>query len=233
LRVVYCGFIGGTEAVASLLFTRSWLWESRQEPPDWDADRTVCLRAYSLARRWELPGFAQAAARAAAHIVDEQFGGREEALRLADQLAAEIGWSPSQEDGRAAILLRNGYFVGALEIWQRILPTWQAQSEFDLQQQFSCRDAAIAAARLDNWSEAADWLAEARERTGAGANPIYEAALLIDEGYALWKSGDPGSALARLTDGLQAANEGTAGRVRRAVAGLGNSERNLRPEPCQ
>ncbi len=197
-------FIGGTEAVASLLFARSWLWESRQQPPDWDAARAVCLRAYRLARHWELPGLAHAAARAAAQIVDEHLGGREEALRLADQLAAEIGWSPSQEDGRAAILLRNGDFAGALEIWRRILPGWKAQSEFDLQQQFSCRDAAIAAARLDNWSEAGDWLAEARERTGVGANPIYEAALLIDEGYARWKSGDPASALGRLTDDLQA-----------------------------
>jgi len=115
-------FIGGTDAVASLLFTRSWLWEFRQQPPDWDAARAVWMRAYSLARRWELPGLAQAAARAVAQIVDEHLGGREKALRLADELAAEIGWSPSQEDGRAAILLRNGDFADALESWQRVLP---------------------------------------------------------------------------------------------------------------
>ena len=172
-------FIGGTDAVASLLFKRTWLWESRQQPPDWEAARLLCMRAYSLGRRWELPGLTQAAACAAAQIVDEQFGGLEEALRLADQLAAEIGWSPAQEDGRAAILLRNGNFTSALDIWRRILPDWQAQSEFDLQQQYSCRDAAIAAGRLDRWGEAADWLAAARERTDKGANPIYEAALLI------------------------------------------------------
>jgi hypothetical protein len=196
-------FIGGTEAVASLLFTRSWVWESRQEPPDWVAARAVGMRAYGLARKLELPGLAQAAARAVAQIVDEYLGGREEALRIADELAAEIGWSPSQEDGRAGIFLRSSEFSGALDIWRRILPSWHAQSEFDIQQQYSCRDAAIAAAHLDAWGESADWLATARERTGSGAYPLYEAALLIDEGYARWKSGDSAVALARLTDGLQ------------------------------
>jgi hypothetical protein len=195
-------FIGGTEAVASLLFARSWIWESRQEPPDWVAARAVCMRAYSLARKLELPGLAQAAARAVAQIIDEHLGGREEALRIADDLAAEIGWSPSQEDGRAGILLRNSDFRGALDIWRRVLPGWQTQSDLDIQQEYSCRDAAIAAGHLNEWAESADWLATARERTGSGVNPLYEAALLIDEGYARWKSGDNTAALARLNEGL-------------------------------
>jgi hypothetical protein len=195
-------FIGGTVDVASLLFARSWLWESRQESPDWVAARAVCMRAYSLARKLDLPGLAQAAARAVAQIIDEHLGGRQEACAIADELAAEIGWSPSQEDGRAGILLRNSDFGGALDIWRRILPSWQAQSELDIQRQYSCRDAAIAAGHLNEWQESADWLATARERTGSGANPLYEAALLIDEGYARWKAGDNTAALARLNEGL-------------------------------
>jgi hypothetical protein len=196
-------FIGGAESVAVLLFARLWVWELRQESADWAAVRAVCMRAYSLARKLDLLGLAQAAARAVAQVADEQLGGCEEALRIADELAAEIGWSPLQEDGRAGILLRNSEFRGALDIWRRILPSWRAQSELDIQAQFSCRDAGIAAAHLEEWSEAADWLATARERTGSGVNPLYEAALLIDEGYAHWKSGNNAAALARLNEGLQ------------------------------
>jgi hypothetical protein len=196
-------FIGSTEAISWFLFTRALVWESLQEPPDWEAARAVGLRAYNLARKLDLPGLAQAAARTIAQIVHEHFGGREEALQIAHALAGEIGWSPTQEDGVAAILFRDSDFSGALDIWRRILPNWQAQSEFDVQRGLSCRDAAIAAAHLDKWDETADWLAMARNRLNSGSDAVFEAALLIDEGYARWKFGDNAAAVARLTEGLQ------------------------------
>jgi hypothetical protein len=84
------------------------------------------------------------------------------------------------------------------------LPTWHAESEFDVQQTFSCRDAAIAAERTDQWSEAAGWLVMARDRGDWRSNPVYDAALLIDEGYARWMAGDGPTALMRLNEGLQA-----------------------------
>ena len=197
-------FIGGTAAVSTLMFSKAILWENQQPVPDWVAVRDVAMRAYAKAREWGLPGLAQAAAYWAAKIVDDHLEGRDEALRLADEFAAEIGWSPVQEDGRAATFSRAGQFAEALEIWRRILPTWQPESELDLQPQFSCRDAAIAAERLCEWAEAADWLADARQRTGEGGNPEYEAALLIDEGYARWKAGDSKTALSRFAAGIEA-----------------------------
>jgi hypothetical protein len=197
-------FLGGTEAVASLMFSRAILWEHQQAKPNWGAFRDLSQRAYGKAREWGLLGLAQAAAYRAVQIIDQHLDGRDEALRVAEQLAAEIGWSAAQEDGQAAIFLRDGQFGKALKIWRRILPGWQPQSEFDLQAQYSCRDAAIAAARLGEWAEAADWLADARERTGKGANALYEAALLIDGGYARWKAENSPAALSLLTDGVAA-----------------------------
>ncbi len=114
-------FIGGTEAVASLMFSRAIVWENQQSKPDWAALRDLSLRAYVKAREWELPGLAQAAAYRAAQIIDEHLEGRDEALRVADRLAGEIGWSAAQEDGRAAIFLRDDQYVKALEIWRKIL----------------------------------------------------------------------------------------------------------------
>jgi len=126
------------------------------------ACREVFWRAYELGRRGGLPGLAQGAARAIARITDENLNDPAEALRLADEMAAEIGWSPGQRDGRASILLRTGDAAGALAIWRTLLPSWTPKDEFDLQQTFSHRQSAVAAAHLGEWTEAADWLHRAR-----------------------------------------------------------------------
>jgi hypothetical protein len=160
--------------------------------------------SYNLARRLSLAGLAQSAARAIAEITDVSLHDPDDALRLADAMAAEIGWSPSQEDGRASILLRRGDPAGALAIWRRVIPEWGPRDKFDNRQTFSCREAAIAAAQLEKWAEAADLLAAARERVQTGSDPIYEFGLLMDEGYARWMAGDNRTALARLAAGLSA-----------------------------
>jgi hypothetical protein len=117
-------------------------------------------------------------------------------------MAAEIGRSPGQEDGRASILLRKGDAAAALAIWRELLPRWTPKDEFDLQQTFSHRQAAVAAAQLNQWTEAADWLRGARA-LGDGVNQAaYCAGLLIDEGYARWKGGDNRTALQCLVEGL-------------------------------
>jgi len=195
-------FVGGQESTAQIVFERIWLAELRAAAPDWVAARDVLRRAYALGQWCGLPGLAQGAARTIARITDENLKDPAEALRLADAMAAEIGWSPGQEDGRAAILLGKGDAAEALTIWRRLLPSWSPKGEFDLQQTFSHRLAAVAAARLDNWAESADWLRSARSLADDINQAIYCAGLLVDEGYARWKGGDNGSALECLVAGF-------------------------------
>jgi hypothetical protein len=197
-------FLGGQEATARFVFDRAWLAEFKNAAPDWIACQDVFQRAYHLGRRCGLPGLAQGAARAIARITDENLNDAAEALRLADLMAAEIGWSLSQEDGRASILLRMGDAASALAIWRRILPSWRPEDEFDLRQTFSYRQAAIAAARLEEWKESADWLRGARELADDVDQATYCAGLLVDEGYARWKGGDYRFALDCLVEGLTA-----------------------------
>jgi hypothetical protein len=144
-------FFGGRESVAQLVLDRVvldrvWLAELKATPPDWLACRELFERTYALARRCALPGLAQGAARAIARIVDENLNDGTEALRLADEMAAEIGRSPGQDDQRATILLHKGDTADALAMWRGLLPRWTPQDEFDLQQTFSHRLAAVAAA---------------------------------------------------------------------------------------
>ena len=78
------------------------------------------------------------------------------------------------------------------------------KDEFDLQQTFSHRFAAVAAARLGEWTEAADWLRSARALADDVNQAIYCAGLLVDEGFARWKGGDNRGALDCLVEGLTA-----------------------------
>src|SRR5262249_11993743 len=140
-------------------------------------------------------------------LIDENLKDPAEALRIADTMAAEIGRSPGQDDGRATILLHRGDTVEALAIWRELLPRWTPRDEFDLQQPFSHRLAAVAAARLGEWTEAADWLRGAQALVDKVDQATYFAALLVDEGFARWKAGDNRGALDCLARGLTAIDQ--------------------------
>ena len=197
-------FVGGQESTAQLMFDRVWLCECETAAPDWLACRKVFERAYAFARRYALPGLAQGAVRAIARLTDESLNDPAEALRLVDEMAAEIGRSPGQDDERASILLRKGDTADALAIWRELLPRWTPRGRFDLQQTHSHRLAAVAAARLGEWTEAATWLRGARALAADVNEATYCAGLLVDEGFARWKGGDNRGALGCLVEGLTA-----------------------------
>jgi hypothetical protein len=197
-------FMGGREPNAQFVFDRTWLAEGKSATPNWPRCRAVFEHALALGKRCELPGLAQGAARGIMRLVANNFGDAEQALRRADQMRAEIGSSPGQDDERASILLDKGDATEALEIWRELLPRWQPTDEFELQQVFSHRLAAIAAAKLGLWLEAADWLGKAWLLANETSQAVYRAGLLIDDSFARWKGGDPAGALERLAEGLTA-----------------------------
>jgi hypothetical protein len=122
-------------------------------------------------------------------------------------MEAEIGRSPGQDDARASILLRRGDTADALTVWRELLPRWTPRDEFDLQQTFSHRSAAVAAARLGEWSEAADWLRGAKALADEVNQATYRAGLLVDEGFARWNAGDNRQTLDCLIEGLTAIDQ--------------------------
>jgi tetratricopeptide (TPR) repeat protein len=195
-------FIGGAESVAHIVCERIWVAELKQDAPDWIACREVFQRAYESGRRFDLLGLAQGAARMIARITSENLNDHGEALRLAEHMIGEVGSTPGLEDGRAAIMLAQRDHAGALGIWRNVLPHWKPRDEFDLQQAFSYRLAAIAAARLDQWQEAAKWLHGAWELANETDQAVYRAGLLIDQGYAWWKARENGHALQHMAQGL-------------------------------
>ena len=196
-------FVGGRETTGGIILDRAWLDEGKAIAPDWSACRASFERVYAFAQRLSLPGLAHAAARNICRLVAMNLKDRPSAIALADAFAAEIGWSPGLENEKASVLLDSGSEVQALSIWRRLLPTWTARDEFDLQITHSNRLAAIAAARLDLWAEAADWLKTAQATAGHDQGP-YHAGLIVDEAYARWKAGNTAAALDRLVAGVSA-----------------------------
>lgn len=193
-------FIGSRETTGGLVLDRIWLAERDREAPDWAGLRDLFKRTVGVAKRVGLPGLAHAAAREVVRIEAENLKEVATALTSADAYGADLGWSPHLENEKASVLLNMDRPAEALKIWTRLLQDWRPRDEFDLQIPYSCRLAAIAAAKSTSWREAADWLRRARDATDEDQS-VLRAGLLIDEGFALWKAEDNVKALDRFTEG--------------------------------
>ena len=171
-----------------VLFVGPWVTIESDDQAGWNDYANALDEAVAAGRRWQHHPWMRAAARARSAVLDEMLGRREDAERHVVDIAAEIGTSLGLEDQLA---FNHQEDSRAIEIWQRILPTWKADGLLrDTQPLFGARHAAVAAARLDHWRTAAELFGQARRRAKAFNMPWWKAGLLGDEGFALWRSGD-------------------------------------------
>ena len=193
--------IGRDESEARLLLDPIWLTEHNSDVRGWEDLRLAIRRVYDAARRHNIVGLARAAAKIIVRMTDEDLDDPTSALTLADEFAAELAEFPSLLDARARILSRRGEEQAALVLWRRALPEWQT-GEYDFAPSYAYRDAALAAARLNDWSEAAQFLADGARRATASEQAAFRAGLLVDAGYAHWKSSNNAAALAKFCEGI-------------------------------
>ncbi len=191
------------ELLARLPLDRVWLHEFQSQTPAWPEVVGLHDEVYALARRCGIDGLATAAAKVICRIVDENLNDPASALRRVEVFVGELGESPQLKDCRARILASMGDDAGALGQWRLALPKWEAD-DADLAPSFSYRLAALAAARLGLWSEAAELLATGADRAGSvEPTPLIRIGMLIDSGFAYWKAGDNPRAVDRFAAGLQ------------------------------
>jgi hypothetical protein len=72
----------------------------------------------------------------------------------------------------------------------------------DFAPNYAYRDAALAAARLNQWTEAAQFLTDGAERASSSEQDAFRAGLLIDAGFAYWKAGRNVGAVESFAAGL-------------------------------
>lgn len=169
----------------------AWLGELKRESQDWPAIIGILEKTQSLAKKWECEGLLTAAVKTLSIIYDEQLDDSEKALatlRASDLL----GRSMILKDQEANVLFRGDDFEAALGLWREVLSSVDAGVDASLRwhDRFSMRKAAIAAAKLGGFQEAANWLQLAAVEARRLAAGVPAAAFELDAAYCWFKHGD-------------------------------------------
>ena len=174
-----------------ILIDNVWMAEADLEKPDW----TRCLQVYEKvierAIEWGYPHIAAASAKGTAIIHDEYLHAPDTARKILQDIVSKVGVLPAIEEEQAAIYLHQKHYKEALDIYERILPKWNPSSEkLDVGLAEECRRAAVCAAHLDDWEQAATFF----ENGAAIAQKIDGTeeyiGLYADAGFAYFKSGN-------------------------------------------
>lgn len=217
-----------------VLFYRLWLDESRRTPEAVAACLRACDEATRHAREWAMPAVARIAARTASVLLDEGLKDGAAARARVTECIAIWGTSPALEDQLADLSFGDKNYTDALDRWRRILPGWRPEPLGDPKAVFSCRLAAIAAARVGNHLESARLFDDAVVRTsGLPLGRSFQVGLRADAAHAVWLAGDHRAALDRLRDVVHAAARIEPGKDERLISALQRSlARLLVSLPC-
>ena len=138
-------------------------WSSVGTIPESDSWKyvEVLRKSLSAGHRWGNTNWSRASARMLSAVLDEMHGERDEAEKVIDEAISQVGTSLNLEEQRAVIALNHNEYKRALSIWARVLPQWHADELYhDLQPVYGSRGAAISAAYLGMWDEAAKYFHE-------------------------------------------------------------------------
>lgn len=195
-RTLLLNCFGSEDGELRILFLAPWVSLGSDDRRGFREYAQALAEALSAGRRWKHAAWMRGAARARSAVLDEMLGRREEAETLLADVAAEVGWSFSLEDQLAGIAFNYQDDARALEIWERILPRWTSDRLLhDSQPVFGTRHAAISAARLGRWDQAAALFSQAWKRAERFSMHAWRLGLLGDRGYALWQTGDRKAAI--------------------------------------
>ncbi len=168
-----------------------WGTEADRENPDWTRCLQVFDKVIERAIAWDYPHLAAAAARGKATIYDEYLNQPDTAHKVIQDFVSKARSSPVIEEQQAVIYLHQKRYNEALSIYERILPKWEPPSgQLDVMPSVACRRAAMCAAHLDDWKEAAAFFEDGAERTHKTVNVERYVSFCADAGFAHFKAGN-------------------------------------------
>ena len=174
-----------------LLIDGVWWAEANRENPDWGRCLKVFDKAIEKAVVWGYPHLAAASARGKGIIHDEYLHNSDAAHEALQDFIAKVGVFPSIEEEQAFVYLHQKLYKDALNIYDRILSTWNPPSEqVNLGPLEVYRRAAICAAELNDWEKAATFFEEGAIRTERIENSERYISLYADAGFAQFKAGN-------------------------------------------
>ena len=148
-----------------LLIDGVWWAEANTENPDWRRCLQVFDKAIEKTLAWGYSHLAAASARGKAVIHDEYLHNPDAAHEALQDFIAKVGVFPSIEEEQAFVYLHQKLYKEALNIYERILSTWNPPSEqLNLGPLEEYRRAAICAAQLNDWEKAATFFEDGAKK---------------------------------------------------------------------
>jgi hypothetical protein len=182
-----------------------WLAAQNKKALDWADAASRYTRMAGYAHTWGLAALAAQCYVARAIMLDEYGEDAAAALRSLDEGVAIIGDNVALSRARAKVLWRHDDHIGAVNIMRRIAD--QIGRDAPIERCFALREAAISAAKTDDWAQAERWFDEAKtagERAKSEDMRPMAIGLGVDAGIASFMSGDPARAIARFAETLVA-----------------------------
>jgi hypothetical protein len=186
-----------------LLVDGPWLAEHMQEAID-PADAAERYgRMAERTRRWGIRGLALRCHAARSVMLNEYGNDKEAGLRALDEGIAALGEDIVLSHARAKILWQDNDHAGAVTILHDIAD--RIGRDNPIERAFAMREAAISAAKTNDWRQAEIWFADGRTAAAAAQTVDMHAmavGLGADAAVAALKTGDISRALGRLAESL-------------------------------
>jgi tetratricopeptide (TPR) repeat protein len=180
------------------IINRGWSSEVKTEKPRRDYAVAVLKKTITLGVEWRINVLAEAACCSLAAIYDESFNDRETAFAELDKCEKIIGETFAIHNARAIIFYNQKKYDVALEIWEKILPSWTKQKEsLDISPGLSYRLAALSAGKTNQFVKAAKLFEDARGALPSSSMEHMKVGLVADAGYCFWRQGEYQKAIER------------------------------------
>lgn len=166
-----------------------WLSEHQSSSPRWSELADALGSLYDHAITWNRIPLAQGVASVRARLLHENLQRTEAALQVLTNALAVSDESYLLLDAKAKILLDLGRPEDALQVWKEILPCWEKDANLNtVSLALAYRNAAIAAARSENWTDAAIFFSMAASVAFNSVDSRLATGLLADAAHASWRA---------------------------------------------
>jgi tetratricopeptide (TPR) repeat protein len=180
----------------SLLVNPPWTAEQRNSQLNAEKAADRYERTANLAQKWKYRALSIQCHIARAVMFDEYLNAKDKALGALDAAVGHFGEDVEISRARARIFWRNGNYHDAVAIMRSIADVVGADNPID--RAYALRQAAISAAKLGEWAEAADWFKDAEKAaasSGLDDMKMMAVGLEADRAVALLNNGDAAGAL--------------------------------------
>jgi hypothetical protein len=202
-RSVWLENFEGQPAECSLLVNSPWTAEQvRNELNPVDAEQRY-KRMALLSQKWNFGALAIHCHEARAVMLDEYMNDETGALTALDEAIAAVGEDVAISRARARIFWRHGRYHDAVTIMRDIADVVGHDSP--IERAYAMRQAAISAAKTDDWLQAEAWFAQAEQAAASSAtNDMHTMAvgLEADRSVALLQSSNVEAALQTMSSCL-------------------------------